>query len=37
MEQGEFGADILESGDNVAVLLTQSWCTDWKVIGALAC
>ena len=32
IEQGEFATEIREAGDNVAIVLTQSWCTDWKVM-----
>jgi len=30
MENGEFGKDLVEASDKVAVILTQSWCPQWK-------
>lgn len=30
MSHGEFGDDVIASSRFVAVILTQSWCPDWK-------
>lgn len=30
MSHGEFGDDVVASSKRVAVILTQSWCPDWK-------
>jgi len=32
MRDGEFGQDIRGSADLVAVVLTQSWCPQWKMM-----
>ncbi len=32
MENGEFGADVLEAADRVAVVLTQGWCPQWTYL-----
>ncbi len=31
-ENGEFGDDIIRSADRVAVILTQSWCSQWNAM-----
>ena len=31
----EFGDDIICSAENVAVILTQSWCPDWLAMKVL--
>ena len=28
----EFGDDIIRSAENVAVILTQSWCPQWSIM-----
>ncbi len=30
MSHGEFGEEVIASSRHVAVILTQSWCPDWK-------
>ncbi len=30
VRSGEFSDDIIRSGDRVAVILTQSWCSQWR-------
>jgi hypothetical protein len=34
MEQGEFDASVTEAAPNVAVVLTQDWCSQWKALEA---
>ncbi|MFP4705759.1 MAG: hypothetical protein ACLFMV_13210 [Spirochaetaceae bacterium] len=29
MQHGEFGEDVRGASENVAVILTQSWCPQW--------
>ena len=29
MEQGEFGEDVRNADENVAVVMTQGWCPQW--------
>lgn len=30
---GEFGPDVLSSQGNVAIIMTQDWCTQWRSMG----
>jgi hypothetical protein len=32
MKEGEFGPELLNSAPSVAVILTQSWCPQWKTL-----
>ena len=32
IEAGDFGTEITKAADNVAVVLTQSWCPQWIVM-----
>jgi hypothetical protein len=34
MRTGEFGPDVIYSGNAVAVVLTQSWCPQWTRMRA---
>lgn len=36
VEKGEFGRDIVEAADKVAVVLTQSWCPQWHEMRRFA-
>jgi hypothetical protein len=30
IENGEFGLDVINSIENVVIILTQDWCPQWK-------
>ena len=32
MDSGEFGSDIIQAGPNVAVVMTQGWCSQWHFL-----
>lgn len=32
MSEGEFGEDIRQASDHVAVVLTQGWCPQWAAL-----
>ncbi|TFG64570.1 MAG: hypothetical protein E4H36_02615 [Spirochaetales bacterium] len=32
MKAEEFGTDIIQSGSNVAVIMSQSWCPQWHMV-----
>jgi hypothetical protein len=32
MEHGDFGEDVTRSAENVAIVLTQSWCPQWLIV-----
>lgn len=32
MEHGDFGVDVTRSAQNVAIVLTQSWCPQWLIM-----
>lgn len=36
IRNGDFGDDIICSAENVAVILTQNWCPQWRVMKQFA-